>query len=190
MQQQHSNHGENPQKKVTNMITKQLILTIIVTTIGVFGFASGGALVWWLTRHSSSMALYNPAMAGQAAQAAVVRTEAAPPLPTRPVSAAVSSRSVVVNGRRLSDQQLQTLEQGSPNQIPDGNYGYDRVSGAWGRQGGPCAGLISAGLDLGPLREDASNGNTGVYINGRQLHYQDVLLLQTFVPVQPGRYWV
>jgi len=165
-----------------------MILTIIVITIGVSGFASGGTLVWWLTSHRSSMALYNPEMAGATKPAA--RPEPANSVVTSPAPTTASSRSVIINARKLSDQQLQTLEQGSPNQIPDGNYWYDRVSGAWGRQGGPCGGFTMAGLNLGPLREDASNGNTGVYVNGRELHYLDVAMLQTFVPVQRGRYWV
>jgi hypothetical protein len=42
----------------------------------------------------------------------------------------------------------------------------------------------------GPLRADASRGNTGVVINGRELHMLDVVALQRLVPVVPGRYWV
>ncbi len=75
--------------------------------------------------------------------------------------------------------------------IPPGAYWYDTLCGAWGLEGGPCRGLIQAGLTLGgPLRADASNGNTGVFINGRQLHLLDVLALQQITMVMPGRYWV
>jgi hypothetical protein len=60
--------------------------------------------------------------------------------------------------------------------------------GGWG---GPTLGFIQPGLDVGgPLRFDASNGDTGVFINGRELHRLDVLGLQRFGPVWPGRYWV
>jgi hypothetical protein len=53
-------------------------------------------------------------------------------------------------------------------------------------------GFTVAGLAVGgPLRADASNGTTGVFINGRQLHIQDVLALQTLLgAVYQGRYWV
>jgi hypothetical protein len=42
----------------------------------------------------------------------------------------------------------------------------------------------------GALREDASNGNTGVIVNGRELHQLDVAALQRCVQTIPGRYWV
>src|SRR5262245_7730073 len=99
-------------------------------------------------------------------------------------------RNVIINAVRLSDEQVRALEQMYRVPIQDGAYWYDRISGAWGVQGGPVAGVIRAGLNLGgPLREDASNGNTGVFINGRNLHIYDVLALQRFMPVYPGRYW-
>jgi hypothetical protein len=40
------------------------------------------------------------------------------------------------------------------------------------------------------LRTNSSGGNTNVFINGRELHYLDVLGLQRLGPVLPGRYWV
>lgn len=101
------------------------------------------------------------------------------------------SRHILINSVQLSDQQVNSLEQTSGIPIQDGAYWYDNFSGAWGLQGGPVTGFIRAGLNLGgPLRPDASNGNTGVFINGRQLHMMDVMGLQQFCPVYPGRYWV
>jgi hypothetical protein len=101
-------------------------------------------------------------------------------------------RAVIINGVRLSDEQVQALEQQYHVPIQDGAYWYDRLTGAWGAQGGPTVGFIHAGLNLGgQLRADASKGNTGVWINGRQLHIQDVLGLQRIVPyVLPGHYWM
>jgi hypothetical protein len=48
-----------------------------------------------------------------------------------------------------------------------------------------------AGHDFGPLPEDASAGNTGVYLNGRNLTIAEVAILisVTGVAWQPGRYW-
>lgn len=44
----------------------------------------------------------------------------------------------------------------------------------------------------GPLQPNASNGNTGVFINGRQLHMMDTIafLQHTGRPAIPGRWWV
>ncbi len=109
----------------------------------------------------------------------------APPIPN-------SSRPVVINGVRLSEDQLRQLEQRFKLRIADGAYWYDQVSGAWGMQGGPTIGFTQPHLELGgTLQRDASNGNTGVIINGRELHQQDVMALRQLTPyVIPGRYWV
>lgn len=75
--------------------------------------------------------------------------------------------------------------------VLDGRYWYDRANGAWGSEGGPCTGFIQAGLPLGrPLMANASGGGTGVYVNGRELHPQDVFALTRVMQVWPGRYWV
>jgi hypothetical protein len=51
--------------------------------------------------------------------------------------------------------------------------------GAWGIQGGPTLGFLQAGLAIGgALQSNALNGDTGVFINGRQLHRLDVVSLQ------------
>jgi hypothetical protein len=65
------------------------------------------------------------------------------------------------------------------------------MNGSWGQKGGPTEGFIMPGLNLGgPLREDASNGDTGVFINGRQLHRVDVARLMLLGPVNKGRCWM
>jgi hypothetical protein len=103
-----------------------------------------------------------------------------------------AQRTVVVNDVRIHPQMVRTLEQGYRVRILAGRYWYDRVSGAWGFEGGPTAGFILPELDLGgPLRADASRGATDVFVNGRQLPMADVRALQPIVgPVQPGRYWL
>ena len=102
-----------------------------------------------------------------------------------------SLRRVTINNEQLTDEDVKCLEQMVKMQVQDGAYWYDNSSGAWGVQGGPVTGFIHSGLNLGgPLRSNASNGNTGVFINGRQLHVIDVMGLQKFCPVYPGRYWV
>jgi hypothetical protein len=97
-----------------------------------------------------------------------------------------------VNGVVIEPERVSRFEQENGMQIPPGDFWYDKVSGAWGITGGPTIGFTTPGMDLGgPLKANASNGNTGVFINGRQLHLQDVLGLQSLgVPVQQGRWWV
>ncbi|WP_224365056.1 hypothetical protein [Hyalangium versicolor] len=109
------------------------------------------------------------------------------PLPQEPCS-----RQFAVNRVRLSDAQLQALESTYHTRFQDGRYWYDHSSGAWGVEGGPGVGVIPAELPIGgPLRADASNGDTGFFVNGRELHSADVAGLQRFWPaVFPGRYWV
>jgi hypothetical protein len=103
-----------------------------------------------------------------------------------------ATRKVIVNSVKLSDHQVAQLEQTYGGaEIPNGEYWYDRISGAWGQRGGPVAGRLMAGLSLGAaLRRDASNGNTGVVVNGRELHLTEVMALSQLGPVLPGRYWL
>ncbi len=103
---------------------------------------------------------------------------------------------VVVNGKSLSGAELKnlrrTLSVPDGAAIPRGKYWYDPFSGLWGKRGGPTMGQIPPGLDLGgPLRADASGGKTGVFINGREIHPQDLAYLQRiFGTVNRGRYWL
>jgi len=104
---------------------------------------------------------------------------------------AVVAGDVYVNGAALDTQTRGALERAYAVPIQPGRYWYDTVSGVWGLEGGPAAGQIHPGLQLGgPLRRDASRGTTGVVVNGRELHVLDVAALQRCVRVVPGRYWV
>lgn len=104
---------------------------------------------------------------------------------------AAPARAVFINGQRLGDETVAALERVYRVRVMDGQFWYDPMNGSWGIQGGPAAGFIMAGLDLGgPLRADASNGDTGVFINGRQLHRTDVARLSLLGPVYQGRYWM
>ena len=100
-------------------------------------------------------------------------------------------RAVFVNSVRIGDADVAALERAWRAAVGDGRYWYDAACGAWGVEGGPCAGFIQAGIALGgPLLANASGGGTGVYVNGRELHPQDALALARTMPVWPGRYWV
>ena len=99
---------------------------------------------------------------------------------------------MVINDRRLDDRELAQIEQRYAVHLPDANFWYDPVLGAWGLKGGPTRGFTSPGLDLGgPLQADASGGGTQVMINGRVLHPVDLLALQQITgPIMPGRYFI
>ena len=106
-------------------------------------------------------------------------------------SAIAQTGSVFINGAALDADKRRALEQAYGVPIQPGRYWYDAMSGVWGREGGPALGQVHPNLQLGPrLRADASNGNTRVFVNGRELHTMDVLALRRCTPVIPGRYWV
>lgn len=101
-------------------------------------------------------------------------------------------RAVFVNGSPLDAQTIAALEQHYRVRLQSGRFWYDAFSGLWGLEGGPTAGQILPGLKLGgALRPDASQGNTGVFINRRELHKLEVQYLQAlYGPVARGRYWL
>ncbi len=110
-----------------------------------------------------------------------------------PAAAAQSGkRNVVINGKRLADGELAQAEQRYRIRIPDADYWYDPVLGAWGATGGPTMGFIAPGLDLGGrLQPDASGRGTNVFVNGRELHPYDLAALQRITgPIIPGRYFI
>jgi hypothetical protein len=106
--------------------------------------------------------------------------------------ASTASAQVFVNDTRLDPQTIAALEQHYRVRLQSGRFWYDAFSGLWGLEGGPTAGQILPGLKLGgPLRPDASQGNTGVFINRRELHELELRYLQAlYGPVAPGRYWL
>jgi len=104
---------------------------------------------------------------------------------------AAADKKVVINGTQLTAKNIQTLERSYGVPLQTGRYWYDKMSGLWGYAGQPTAGQILPGLQLGGLlKANASNGNTGVFINGRQLPVVEVTYLQQLGTVYKGRYWM
>lgn len=107
------------------------------------------------------------------------------------MKAQTTVNTFIVNDQPVNAATISQLEKTYGVKCLPGNYWYDKMTGAYGIKGGPCTGLGIAGLELGgALKPDASAGSTSVFINGRELHVSDVLGLQTFVQVIPGRYWM
>src|SRR5258708_29555863 len=98
---------------------------------------------------------------------------------------------IVINGRELTHEQIAALQSAYGFAPLPGRYWYDSHSGAWGLDGREAAGFILTGHDFGPLSPDASRGNTGVFINGRQINLVEASNIQrTFGAVYPGRLWL
>lgn len=80
---------------------------------------------------------------------------------------------VCVNGRRLTMEEMMTLQSCPcpPTKLRPGLYWYDKVSGFWGKEGHKPHNIISPHLNVGggTFMRNASNGNTNILINGREI---------------------
>jgi hypothetical protein len=105
-----------------------------------------------------------------------------------PQVAQAQESEILVNGQPLTLEEVAYYGV----ELPPGRYWYDQVSGLWGIEGGPSTDQIMAGLPLGgPLQSDASMSDTDVFINGREIHMDEVAeLMRMFGEVPPGRYWL
>src|SRR3989344_3703801 len=101
-------------------------------------------------------------------------------------------KAIYINNRKLTAQQINELTAAYGAAPRPGRYWYDSVSGSYGIWQGPSLGVLLPGHDFGSLPEDASNGDTGVFINGRELPEADAQFLEWIfaVPRQPGQWWM
>ena len=103
---------------------------------------------------------------------------------------AQTGSGVRVNRVELSQEIVQALAQYGIRVAP-GDYWYDMFSGLFGMMGGPGLGFTMPGLQLGgELPADASGRGTNVFVNGRELHAQDIAALSALGPIMPGRYFL
>jgi hypothetical protein len=167
----------------------------VVNSRGTFPYTAGGGMLFFTsngTVFSASYSIDTDRLVLNDGQGRKV--EFAKLTGDRPVAAAArpgAGRNIAVNGVKLADDTVTQLERAFNVRILDGAYWYDARCGAWGLDGGPTIGLIPASLNLGgAMQPNASRGNTGVFVNGRQLPLQDVVALQQITQVLQGRYWL
>ncbi|MCU0228143.1 MAG: hypothetical protein MUF01_10935 [Bryobacterales bacterium] len=106
--------------------------------------------------------------------------------------------AIYVNGKPLDDNEkiiMRLLEAAYQTPCPPGRYWYDRATGMFGVEGEGMRATIHSNLPLGgPLKANASatgsTTGTGTYINGRELHLNEVRSLSTCVTVPKGRFWM
>jgi hypothetical protein len=99
---------------------------------------------------------------------------------------------VLVNGRLLNSQQLQALRATTGVAPQSGCFWYDSRSGLFGFCEHETAGVLPPGLNqLGMAAQNASRGDTGVYLNGRELNrIEKAFFERLFGPIPPSRWWL
>mmetsp|Transcript_54349 Transcript_54349/g.133214 ORF Transcript_54349/g.133214 Transcript_54349/m.133214 type:complete len:205 (+) Transcript_54349:298-912(+) len=100
---------------------------------------------------------------------------------------------VIVNNLPVTHGALVDLQLRGIGPMPPGQYWYDPVSGGWGFVGSGLVGILPPDLTFsgGVLDERCSRGVTGVFVNGRELHANDLVWLSSFgVELVRGRYWL
>ena len=98
---------------------------------------------------------------------------------------------VIINGHVLTNAEIQMLTQTYGKAPIAGNYWYDARSGLQGAVGSSAAGYLQAGHTFGTVSQSASNGNTGVILNGRELTQAEAVALGNSVGgIVAGNYWL
>lgn len=99
---------------------------------------------------------------------------------------------VSINGHPICDRLIKKAEK-LAGPIHPGNYWYDYRAGFWGAIGHACLGIIPPFIEEFnyPMPKNCAGGNTGVFINGRELHHKDLnLLVGRGLPATEGQSYI
>ncbi|KAI3743966.1 hypothetical protein L1987_57038 [Smallanthus sonchifolius] len=100
--------------------------------------------------------------------------------------------NVTVNGHPIPDRLVKKAEKLAGPVLP-GDYWYDPRAGFWGMMGSPCRGIIPPFIEEFnyPIPDNCADGNTNVFVNGRELHQKDLdLLARRGLPTEADRSYV
>jgi hypothetical protein len=103
-----------------------------------------------------------------------------------------NSNEVIINNTVLTNVQIQEIVKRYGIAPKPGKYWYDSLSGLYGVYGYPSFGFMYPGHNFGTLSKDASAGNTGVLVNGRELPQLEWAVWSYILGsyIQPGSYWL
>nr|BAJ97877.1 predicted protein [Hordeum vulgare subsp. vulgare] len=90
----------------------------------------------------------------------------------------MDSVKVSINGHPISERALRKAEK-KAGPVSPGSYWYDQRAGFWGVMGHECSGIIPPFIKefSYSMPKNCAGGNTGVLVNGRELHQKDFDLL-------------
>ncbi len=160
---------------------KSLLIAVIV--LGVIAAVAVGSMVTMMVMRGGA-----PAPAAAASTAAPQGAQPAGPGGAQP---AAETSGVIINDKELAAGQVQELLQTYGAAPPKGRYWYDARSGLYGYWGREAAGYIRPGHSFGQLSPRASNGDTGVFLNGREINMTEAQFFQRlFGVVYLGHFWL
>ena len=170
---------------------RSLLIPMVVMSF-ITGAALGvaGTLLMQRGQTPTGQSMATPTQA--AAVGAPTASAAAPSAPSTGAPAAqAQAPAVLINEKPVTQAQLDELKQAYGAAPPPGRYWYDARSGLYGNWGYEAAGYIRPGHNLGAVPAEASKGNTGVFINGRQINLTEAQFFQRiFGAVYQGRWWL